>query len=192
MQQTRITHCLTLLLFTFIACNTFKSPKETQTLDFGYFTLEAPQGWKAVKAKGIDSYVGKIAIDNKDTLNFDLGWYSFNLNESGLHILDSSLLNVVDSTTVDIHAIHFVNDKSLIDSYYQRKTNMHWDTINGYRAKVVTPIHSGKGFTGIYIDSLWGSGDQKDRFNLYGVDLQPKNEQKLLQVIQTLRFTAKP
>lgn len=48
-------------------------------MDFGNFTIETPNSWKQIRAKVIDSYVGKIAIDDSDILHFDLGWYSNDL-----------------------------------------------------------------------------------------------------------------
>ena len=68
---------ITILIFFIIAgCNASKSKKDKQILDFGSFTIETPRSWTKIKAKGIDSYVGKIAIDDSDILHFDLGWYS--------------------------------------------------------------------------------------------------------------------
>ncbi|WP_426791855.1 hypothetical protein [Sphingobacterium sp. WOUb80] len=53
-----------------------KDPSPTKTMDFGLFTLEAPYKWQQVKQNGIDSYVGAIAVDKRDTLYFDMGMYS--------------------------------------------------------------------------------------------------------------------
>ncbi len=56
-------------------------PQQKQLLDFKKFTIETPQGWTKIKEQGTDSYVGRIAIDKTDTLEFDLGWYSWDLKE---------------------------------------------------------------------------------------------------------------
>lgn len=50
-----------------------------QTRDFGKFSLKIPSSWQYISQKGIDSYIGLIAIDSKDTLFFDYGHYSSNL-----------------------------------------------------------------------------------------------------------------
>ena len=47
----------------------------------GAFQIEAPNGWIKIMVHGIDSYVGKIAIDQNDTLMFDFGYYSSDLKE---------------------------------------------------------------------------------------------------------------
>lgn len=145
------------------SCSDYSSKLKSYTLNFGSFTIETPEHWKKIKAQGIDSYIGKIAIDSKDTLWFDLGWYSNTLTE----------------------------DED-IDSDEHRKNSVLWDTIDHRKAKIVFPIKSGIGITGVYIDSLWQSGSDIDRFNLYGVNLKTENEKILLQAIKTLRFYKKP
>ena len=70
-----------LLFFLIIGCTDDKPKADNQTLDFGSFSIVTPNGWTKIKAQGADSYVGRIAIDNTDTVGFDLGWYSNKLNE---------------------------------------------------------------------------------------------------------------
>ncbi len=67
---------IVLLLFLIAGCKTSETKNDYRNLDFNYFTIESPRSWTKIKLRGIDSYVGKIAIDNSDTLYFDLGWYS--------------------------------------------------------------------------------------------------------------------
>jgi hypothetical protein len=160
-------------------------------MDFGSFTIETPPGWTKIKERGTDSYVGKIAIDKNDTLDFDLGWYSNKLYEQELTILDSSMIGSVDTTAVDPYSIVFVKDRRLIDPDKYRKNNVTWDTIDGRKAKIVYPRKSGVGITGVYIDSLWISGADVDRFNLYGVNLSADNERQVLKSLQTLKFRKK-
>lgn len=178
------------LIILLSACNQ-PDLADTKVLDFGSFTIEVPQSWETIKETGIDSYVGRIAIDNKDTLDFDLGWYSNKLYESDITILDSSLIHSLDTNMIDINAVIFVKDKHLTDPDKFRKNNVSWDTISGYAAKIVYPRRSGIGITGIYIDSLWASGPAVDRFNLYGENLQPENEKKVLKALRTLKFIKK-
>ena len=67
-----------------------------QTLDFGSFTFETPNGWTKIKAQGQDSYVGRISIDAMDTLDFDLGWYSNSMTEPEPKIIERSMLTKMD------------------------------------------------------------------------------------------------
>jgi len=70
-----------ILVFGLAACNQRQLKADTNTLDFGLFTIETPKSWTKIKVQPFDSYVGRIAIDDKDTLDFDLGLYSDNLTE---------------------------------------------------------------------------------------------------------------
>lgn len=155
-----------IILISATSCNTRSSVDNNsniQVLDFGKFTLQAPKQWTKIKEQGIDSYVGRIAIDSKDTLEFDLGWYSNDLKEHDIKNLDNP------DTTLFINRIS-------------------WDTIAGYRTKISTPKISGKGLTGIYIDSLRKQGDNVTKFNLMGENLSSKNQEDFLTAVKTLKF----
>ena len=177
-----------LLLLLIIGCADNKPKADNQTLDFGSFSILAPNGWTKIEAQGVDSYVGRIAIDNTDTLHFDLGWYSNKLNEGEPTILDSSMITSIDTSMIDTNDVIFVKNRMRVDPDKYKKNNVSWDTIDGRKAKIIFPIKSGIGTTGIYIDSLWQSGSDVDRFNLYGDNLKPENEKLLLQALRTLKF----
>lgn len=156
-------------------------------MNFGEFTIETPHSWKQIKTKGIDSYVGKIAIDDSDILHFDLGWYSNDLTEY-------QEIKMEDNKTYYIDSYDTAYSPTLVDSankYSVVKSNVTWDTIDGRRAKVLSPIKSGIGTTGIYIDSLWQAGSDIDKFNLYGTNLKPHNEKAVLAAFKTLKFHKK-
>lgn len=184
-----------IIFLSLIACNNsndinskLKNSKN-HILDFNAFTIETPETWKKVEEKGIDSYVGGIVIDEKDTLFFDLGWYSNKLNEDPPRIIERYMLEKVkieDSTDLII-----VENIRKIDFDKYRKQNIIWDTIDNYNAKIVFPIRPGIGMTGVYIDSLWGSEYAVDKFNLYGSNLKPENEKVLLKAIRTIKFNKK-
>ena len=179
---------LGLLLLLIIGCADSKPKADKQTLDFGSFSIVTPSGWTKIDAQGIDSYVGQIAIDKTDTLHFDLGWYSNKLNEYEPTILDSSMLASIDTTMIDTSEVIFVNNRMRVDPDKYKKNNVSWDTIDGRKAKIVFPRQTGIGMTGIYIDSLWQSGSDVDRFNLYGNNLKPANEKLVLEALKTLKF----
>jgi hypothetical protein len=173
------------------ACNQTNSKTGTKILDFGLFTIETPQSWTKVNLQGADSYVGDIAIDNKDTIEFDLGMYSNMLYETDPTILDSSFMSHVDTNDRNYHEIIFVGNSRNVDLDNYRKNNVSWDNIDGRKAKIVYPRRSGIGTTGIYIDSLWTSRSGIVHFNLYGENLTPDNERKVLQALRTLKFHKK-
>jgi hypothetical protein len=175
-----------LLLFLIIGCTDSKPKADKQSLDFGSFTIETPNGWTKIKAQGADSYIGRIAIDDTDTLDFDLGWYSNTLTESEPQIIERSMLRNVG--VLDTSQFIIVDTRKSIDPDKYKKNNVSWDTIDGRKAKIIFPRQSGIGTTGIYIDSLWQAGSDIDRFNLYGDNLKQTNEKLFLQVLKTLKF----
>lgn len=179
-----------ILIFALTACNQTHTKTDTKTLDFGLFTIETPASWKKIKQTGIDSYVGRIAIDNSDTLDFDLGWYSNTLTEPEPYIVERDLLKY-GKQPPDTIGLIIVEDSRGVDLDKYRKNNVTWDSIDGRKAKIVFPRKSGIGTTGIYIDSLFVSERSVDRFNLYGENLKPDNEKKTLQVLRTLKFRKK-
>lgn len=172
------------------SCNQSRPESETKTLDFGAFTIETPKSWKQIKAKGIDSYVGRIAIDDRDTIDFDLGWYSNTLTEYEPQIIERSLLQHMKQP-IDTTEFIIVDSRKGIDPDKYKKNNVSWDTIYGRKAKIVYPRRSGIGTTGVYIDSLWVSGIDVHRFNLSGENLKPENEVMVLETIRTLKFRNK-
>jgi hypothetical protein len=181
-----------ILLLFFVSCNQNQAKTDTQILDFGSFAIETPKRWTKVKATGVDSYVGRIAIDSSDTADFDLGWYSNMLTEDPPQIWDSSVMENIDTTIIDTaefrKTVILVKKAILVDHDKYRKNNIKWDTIDGRTAKIVYPIKPGIGTTGVYIDSVWQSGSGVDRFNLYGENLKPDNEKALLEALRTLKF----
>lgn len=177
---------LVIPLLSFLSCTNSRPHANKQTLDFGEFTIETPIGWKKIKEQGIDSYVGRIALDNTDTISFDLGWYSNKLNETEPWIIERSELKNMDIADTSTYVV--VEHKPRVDPDKYKKNNVSWATIDGRNAKIVFPRRSGIGTTGVYIDSLWQEGADVDRFNLYGINLKPLNEKLLLDAIKTLRF----
>lgn len=161
---------LSFLLFC-IFINSCSAPKATtskQTLTFnshlGFFQIDTPNGWTEIKVQGVDSYVGRIAIDANDTLEFDLGYYSNDLTEQEPDGFDGDNYN----------------------KYSKTKTT--FDTINGYFTKLIIPKKHGIGMSGIYIDSLWIYKGDKVKFNLYGNNLTKEIQKHFFKVVKTLKF----
>jgi hypothetical protein len=175
-----------LLLLLIIGCTDHKPKADNQTLDFGSFSIVTPNGWTKIRAQGVDSYVGRIAIDNTDTIDFDLGWYSNKLTEPEPQIIERSILKSMD--ILDTSQFIIVDSRKGIDPDKFKRNNISWDTIDGRQAKIVYPIKSGIGTTGIYIDSLWQGGSEVDKFNMYGKNLKPANEKLFLLALKTLKF----
>jgi len=180
-----------LFLVGLFACRQSPPKQSTKILDFGAFTINTPASWEQIKERGADSYVGRIALDKKDTLDFDLGWYSDKLEETDPVILDSVMLSDMDTSSANFREIIFVKSRMSVDIDKYRKNNVSWDTIDGRSAKIVYPRKTGIGTTGIYIDTVRVGRIGVDRFNLYGTNLSPDNETKVLAAIRTLKFSKK-
>ena len=171
------------IFFSTLLVSCTQNDRQTQILDFGTFTIETPKGWKKIHQRSIDSQVGCIAIDTKDTLYFDLGWYSNDLNEFGEIDIDGKKF-YIDPSVNGHHAR--IYDSSAKEELI--KSDVSWTKIDNLNAKILSPIKSGIGTTGIYIDSLWERGADVDKFNLYGRNLSPKNERDALAAFKTLKF----
>lgn len=175
-----------------LACES--KEKQVKTIDLGAFTIDAPTSWHPVKQAGIDSYVGQIAIDDGDTLFFDLGWYSndlsedqlFTVHEKNIYLLDEELLHKKDSL---VYTFVGTTDSINVNRYF--KDSITWEIIDNRRAKIVRPKKTGIGTTGIFIDSVWQAGSAVDRFQINGKNLKPENEKQFLTSIRTLKFTRK-
>jgi hypothetical protein len=176
--------CYVIILLAVTACKQAEKENAANVMDFGAFTMQAPGHWTKIISQGIDSYVGAIAIDSTDTLTFDLGWYSDDLVEYQEVIAP-------DGKTYFISNYDTAYNPTLFDSTNKgkvAKSSISWDTIDGRKAKILSPVRPGEGITGIYIDSLWKSGSANDRFNLYGRDLKPSNEKPVMEAFRTLKF----
>ena len=154
------------------------SCSDTKTLNFESFSIEVPKTWEPVQAEGIDSYVGQIAIDEQDTLSFDLGWYSNELRDE-VYLFEKYAEEIVQS------------DNSLsVPEHLKRNRNI-FTKIDSRTAKIVEPKQAGNGITGVYFDSLWAVGNNNLRFQLSGHDLKPENQKAVLEAVKTLKFVKK-
>ena len=63
-----------------------------------------------------------------------------------------------------------------------------YETIDGYRAKIVVPKVTGNGITGVYFDKLGDEGPQQTRFNLYGENFTSSQQETALKIFRTLKI----
>jgi hypothetical protein len=181
-----------------LSCTSDKQTNDgTKLLNYGYFTIRVPKSWKRVDAKGIDSYVGEIHVDTGTVVSFDLGWYSNSLSEgSEDYIIRHDSLLVRRSLPRALGSVSRVLDYRGIPSSSNIApltiNKKQWIVVDGYKAKLVTPTHTGKGTTGIFIDSLWNAGSDTDKFQINGENLTLKQQQQLIAAIKTLKFYQHP
>jgi len=166
------------------------SCSDKKTLDLGKFTISIPNSWNFIKEKGIDSYVGKIAIDETDTLFFDLGWYSSPLDEELPYMIEGNRVLVINKEKSNHNSsfYDYYGELDTVDLSKFLKNKVSFERLENRNAKIVIPRKPGYGTTGIFIDSLWVSGDGIDRFTLCGENLNPQNEKLFLEAIRTIKF----
>ena len=128
-----------------------------------------PSTWTYIKSQGIDSFVGDILIGRKDTLHFDFGLYSSDLDyplwTGGFDIDDSKI-----------------------------KTKQYVTVINGFKAKIVSHSYRNKRDFGIHFDNV--STENKERqigddileFTMYGINISSVGQKELRQIFQTIEF----
>jgi len=170
-----------------------------RTGDFGAFSLKIPSSWQYIPQKGIDSYVGLIAIDSKDTLFFDYGPYSSNLISGTLdEMFEMDTIPMSSEEFENISSYHFsFQEGNLRDSVHLRSyiIERYKDTvIQNFPAIKVNPKIIGTGKTGIFVDSIWytephdGIYRMTKSFCLVGHNLSEINHKALLKAIASLKF----
>lgn len=172
------------------------SKSNYKTIDFGQFEITVPENWNKYEAKGIDSYVGGIITNTNDSLSFDFGMYSGDLSKSDFPMVyDSTRLAELIKKELKLlpktkHLI--VRDLFHADVDFKEYLQYQFvfDSIDCFRAKIITPRNKGFGGTGIYIDSLAGTqrNYNKIRFNFYGWYLNDKVQGEFLKALKTLKF----
>jgi hypothetical protein len=190
---------LTVLILLASCTGNNQSKDGIKLLDYKYFTIRVPKNWKRVDVRGIDSFVGRIDIDSTTSIGFNLGWYCETLSEGrrtkyyndegeDIFIPDSSIKQNLDDPT---HWKYFGKaDSNTVKNL--RRNRAIWVAIDHYKAKLITPKKVGIGTTGIYIDSLWKTGDNADGFVLSADNLTAKEQQQLITAIRTLKFYQHP
>ncbi|MCL5247748.1 hypothetical protein M4I21_18210 [Cellulophaga sp. 20_2_10] len=180
-----------IILLLFFSC----SNRSDKIINFGKFKITVPESWTKYDRKGIDSFVGGIITDTKDTLNFDYGRYSGDASRDLPMVYDKESLAELSEKERELlpHTKHLIVDdifESNVDPKEYLKYDTEFDTIACYKTKIIKPKNKGFGVTGIYIDSLFGSKLEynKVRFNFYGYYLSDKTQAEFIKALKTLSF----
>ena len=169
--------------------------KEYKTIDFGQFEITIPENWNKYERNGIDSYIGGIITDTNDSLNFDFGWYSMDLIKNDFPMVYDSL-GLAELTKKEIELLpntkHLIVDSITgnIDFEEYLQYQFEYDSIDCFKAKIITPKNKGFGGTGIYIDSIRGGTSRynKTRFSFYGWYLSDNVQNEFIKALKTLKF----
>ena len=170
-----------------------KSDK-VKTLDVKFFSMETKASWNYIPKRGIDSFVGAIALDKKDTLEFDYGMYSDDLEEhfdyyvksgDSLFLRDYEREALMDSVNSPQYKFYSLGGKARLEGL--KKCSSHYENIAGLKAKIVVPKVSGVGLIGVYFESTNEKGKGMS-LQISGYDLSKKNEELFLKAIKTIKF----
>ena len=165
----------------------------TITLDLGYFTIEVPQNWKYVEQQGIDSFVGRIELDQKDELQFDLGAHSNSLSEQPDFIISNDSLFIPtdmhekrNSLAESKYKFYKLRSRKNIDELY--KQDFLYEIIDGRNAKITFPKQTGNGVTGVYFDNI-SLKENGHKLQISGENLSRENQEKFLLAIRSIKFS---
>jgi hypothetical protein len=175
-----------------LACH---SKSGFKTIDFGTFEITVPENWNEFEIKGIDSYVGGIITDQKDTLIFDIGSYSPDVTKNDFPLVydkssyseltnkEKKLLKktkhlIVDTITGDIEFSKYLKQKYVIEN------------IDCFKVKVITPTNKGVGTSGIYIDNLKGGDTNSNKVKMcfYGDNLSERTQNEFIKALKGIKI----
>lgn len=175
------------ILILILSCS---QKKETKIIDYGEFQIEVPKNWKKLKLKGIDSKIGGLVTSNHDTLMFDLGRFSNELDVYA-EIRDSIFLSfLAKEKTPELIEKHIIQlyDSIKLDSF--SKYNVEFKLIDNKKAKIISPNTNYNGTTGIYIEYA-DKNDLSISFNFYGIIKNKFIQQQFVKSLHTLKFKDK-
>jgi len=157
-------------------------------MDFGSFSMEIPSQWTYIKENRTDVFMGKIVIDEKDTLQFYYGKrFNFEGNK-GFYIRNDSVFLFQKKEENDNHKTDqfygkadTVNFKKLSNIKYSVKK------INNLKARIATPKKAGIGLTYVYFEKT-KTKEKNMTFLMSGFNLDIANQEAFLKVIRTIKF----
>lgn len=184
-----------LLIAVFLLLISCKPKSDFKTIDFESFEITVPQSWNEIEIKGIDSYVGGIVTNEKDTLIFDIGAYSPDVSKNDLPLVyDKKSYEELSEKQKKLlkKANHLILDSISGKVDFKKYLTQKFEIvkIDCFKAKIITTRNKGFGTTGIYIDSLKGGGENsnKTKFCFYGENLKEKTEKEFLKSLRSIKL----
>ena len=174
-----------LFILLLISC---KDKNKQKTLDFSVFKIIVDNDWNKIDLEGIDSYVGAIKTAKGDTLIFEYGSQAPIINDAYM-VEDIKKYDKMKSEGFNVEDIFFSKNFSLDQNQAVfHKEYYLYDTIDSYLVKMKIPKSIGNGLTAISFDSL---DINKNKFYLFGKDLDTLEQFKLLKAFKTIKITKK-
>jgi hypothetical protein len=176
------TFIVILIFLTILNCN--NNGETSKKIDFNLFEITVPNTWNKIDLQGIDSYVGGFTTESGDTISFDYGKYTYDMDEA-LKVNDIKEFELLDSIGFDTDELHFSeqpnideNQGTFHNEYYK------YDTINNFRVKISIPKYKMSGTTGIFFREVTKGND----LFIHGTDLSDKEQKELLKSFETIKI----
>jgi hypothetical protein len=137
------------------SCSNNEKKGEYKTIDLRAFKIDIPKNWDTLNHQGIDSYACFIITNTHDTIAVSYGQYEggfedvpflhpYSLKQRFDSLKESYPKGIVFSKNYMLD----LNQATYLNEYY------YYDTIDGYKVKMMLPKKIGRGKFGVYFDSL--------------------------------------
>ena len=174
-------HVFMIFLSIHVSCKNDKNKK----IVFDVFEISVPNNWEQISLKGIDSYIGGIKLNNKDTLFFDYGASTSLINDVVI-IEDKKMYQKMKKEGFDVENYIFSKTHNLDQNQgVFHKEYYMYDTISGYIPKIKIPKIIGNGLTAVCFDSL---NIKKERLYMYAKNLDTVEQFQLLKAFKTIKI----
>ena len=165
----------------FMGCN---DSQQNKVIDFNNFEITIPNTWNKIDIKGIDSYVGGFSTKSGDSILFEYGKHTYQMDVV-FKINDLKEYEKLDSIGFDMADLIFSkypnidqNQGTFHKEYYM------YDSIDNYKAKISLPKKFGCGTTGIYFEGL----SKGNSLYVYGNNLTDAEQNELLKSFKTINI----
>lgn len=177
------------IISAFIACDKHTKVSYTE-INMDILTMQIPSSYKFKPQKGVETYVGYIYDDKKDTFFIEFGNHHFvdHLFEDLPTIFSESAKagftkNLGAVPGPDEALFSKLPEEDMKEAIFQKNYYLY-DTINGIVVKIVQPKKMGNGITGIYIPQLKDSNS----VNVYANNLDSVHHMDALRMFRTIRY----
>lgn len=162
--------------------------KKYKKIKFNKFSIVVQNDWEKVERNGIDSDIGAIKINDKDTIFFDYGTNTAIIDDV-VFVQSMSDYKEMLEKEFDISSYHFSKTPNVDKNQgiFHKEFYMY-DTIDNYIVKIKIPKKIENGITAICFDSL---NPMKERLYMYGKNIEEHNNKELLKAFKTIKFNKK-
>lgn len=164
------------------------SDEESKKIDMDIYTIKVPNIWKKIKIQGIDSNVSAILTSSGDTIISDYGKHSEKFEETN-KVFSKEQIQKYKAMKMDTENLFWSNTPEIdqaqgtfLNEYYM------YEKIDNYKVKFRISKKDNKGITGIFVDSLFNTGN---RLTIYSKNLNKSDKDLLINSFYTIKFKEK-